>query len=301
MLGRLRAGTAPSLAGGRYFLLEPPHTVAPPRFSEAMFDFVAAGYVPVLTHPERLTWIRPHYAAFVALVKSGVWMQVTAGSLTGRFGKDARYFGEKMLDEGLVHLLATDAHGVRHRAPLLAEGREAAAKRVGAEEAQRLVVDRPQAILDNRRPAEVAPVPALLEGGVKPRRRGFLGRFIGRGPRQLVAPPARVFVPPVGSPRAGVPGGREYCFVDAANPRHPGRRGRGHWQGPLGPGQAKTMQSVVLSVKSEMTSGRAPGRATLRADRHRLGDARPRASDCPGAAAGRPAVDCRSADPGHAP
>ncbi len=183
LLGRLRAGTAPSLAGGRYFLLEPPHTVAPPRFSEAMFDFVGAGYVPVLTHPERLTWIRPHYAVFVALVNSGVWMQVTAGSLTGRFGKDARYFGEKMLDEGLVHLLATDAHGVRHRAPLLAEGREAAAKRIGAEEAQRLVVDRPQAILDNRRPAEVTPIPALREGGVKPRRHGFLGRLVGRGLR----------------------------------------------------------------------------------------------------------------------
>ena len=149
-----------------------------------MFDFVAAGYVPVLTHPERLTWIRQHYAVFVALVKSGVWMQVTAGSLTGRFGKDARYFGEKMLDEGLVHLLATDAHGVRHRAPLLAEGREAAAKRVGAEEAQRLVVDRPQAILDNRRPVEVTAVPALLEGGMKPRRRGFLGRLLGRAPRR---------------------------------------------------------------------------------------------------------------------
>jgi tyrosine-protein phosphatase YwqE len=113
LLGRLRAGTAPSLAGGRYFLLEPPHTVAPPRFRESMFDFVAAGYVPVLTHPERLTWIRGHYGVFVALVKSGVWMQVTAGSLTGRFGKEARYFGEKMLDDGLVHVLATDAHSAR--------------------------------------------------------------------------------------------------------------------------------------------------------------------------------------------
>ncbi len=181
MLGRLRAGTAPSLAGGRYFLLEPPHTVAPPRFAEAMFDFVAAGYVPVLTHPERLTWIKQHYDVFVALVKSGVWMQVTAGSLTGRFGKGARYFGEKMLDEGLVHLLATDAHSVRHRAPLLAEGREAAAKRVGAEEAQRLVVDRPQAILDNRRPAEVMPVPALRNQESSTERPGFFARLVGRG------------------------------------------------------------------------------------------------------------------------
>ena len=183
LLGRLRAGTAPSLAGGRYFLLEPPHHVAPPRFTESMFEFAAAGYTAVLTHPERLTWIRGHYDVFVSLVKGGVWMQVTAGSLTGRFGKEARYFGEKMLDEGLVHLLATDAHGVKHRAPLLAEGREAAAKRVGAEEAQRLVVDRPQAILDNRRPAEVEPVPALSAKASGRWRRAFLARLGAHRPR----------------------------------------------------------------------------------------------------------------------
>jgi protein-tyrosine phosphatase len=179
LLARLRAGTAPSLAGSRYFLLEPPHTVAPPRFSEAMFDFVAAGYVPVLTHPERLSWIKSHYDVFVALVKSGVWMQVTAGSLTGRFGKAARFFGEKMLDEGLVHVLATDAHSARHRAPLLAEGREAAARWVGGDEAQRLVRDRPQAILDDRNPAEVTPVPALRDGPSEARP-GFFSRLGGR-------------------------------------------------------------------------------------------------------------------------
>jgi len=183
LLGRLRAGTAPSLAGGRYFLLEPPHTVAPPRFAESMFDFVAAGYVPVLTHPERLSWIKQHYEVFVALVKSGVWMQVTAGSLNGRFGETAKYFGEKMLGEGLVHLLATDAHSLRNRPPLLAEGRRAAEKFVGAEEAVRLVFDRPQAILDNRPPKEVAPIPSLRDDWVDPARRGFLSRIMGRGRR----------------------------------------------------------------------------------------------------------------------
>ncbi len=75
----------------------------------------------------------------------------------------------------------TDAHSVRHRAPLLAEGRDAAAKRIGADEAQRLVVDRPQAILDNLRPAEVAPVRALRDTESGPRRRGFFSRFGRRG------------------------------------------------------------------------------------------------------------------------
>ncbi len=180
LLSRLQAGTAPTLAGGRYFLLEPPHTVAPPRFAEAVFDFVNAGFVPVITHPERLTWIRKHYDVFAALVKSGAWMQVTAGSLTGRFGAVARQVAERMLDDGLVHVLGTDAHSARHRAPLLAEGRAAAEKRVGSDEARRLVIERPQAVLDDRPPAEVIAVPALREGGWKASRRGALARLIGR-------------------------------------------------------------------------------------------------------------------------
>jgi protein-tyrosine phosphatase len=181
LLGRIIAGTAPTLAGSRYLLLEPPHTVAPPRFAESVFDFVAAGYVPVITHPERLTWIKAHYAVFAALVRSGVWLQVTAGSLNGRFGETAQYYGQKLLDDGLVHILATDAHGHRRRAPLLAEGRRAAEKWVGAEEAQRLVGERPQAILDNRAPQQVAPVPALREGGVVRPKRSLFARLTGRG------------------------------------------------------------------------------------------------------------------------
>ena len=180
LLGRIRARTAPTLGASRYLLLEPSHTVATPRFAETVFDFVAAGYVPVITHPERLAWIGSHYDAFVALVRGGVWMQLTAGSLAGRFGRTAQRLGQRMLGDGLVHILATDAHGARHRQPLLAEGRRAAERHVGAEEAERLVVGRPQAILDDRPPSEVAPVPALRERFAPPRR-GVLARLFERG------------------------------------------------------------------------------------------------------------------------
>jgi protein-tyrosine phosphatase len=176
---RVKNGTAPTLHGGRYFLLEPSHHGAPPRFEESVFDFTATGYVPIITHPERLTWIEGHYRVFESLFKSGTWMQITAGSLTGRFGSRAKYWAERMLDDGIVHLLATDAHGVKHRAPLLAEGMQAAEKWVGAEEAQRLVFDRPMAILENRAPSDVAPVPAQDPAGRKPRSQGIWAKLTG--------------------------------------------------------------------------------------------------------------------------
>jgi protein-tyrosine phosphatase len=116
--------------------------------------------VPVITHPERLSWIESHYSVMKRLVRRGVWMQVTSGSLAGRFGKRPRYWGERMLSEGLVHLLATDSHGIRKRPPHLAEGRDLAARRIGETQATMLVIGRPRAILMNLSPSEV-PMPQL--------------------------------------------------------------------------------------------------------------------------------------------
>ena len=159
---RLEAGVFPTLNASRYFLLEPPHHSLPPRFTEAIFQVLACGLVPVITHPERLTWlVTEHYHLFVEAVKQGAWLQVTAGSLTGRFGNRARYWGQRMLEDGLVHILATDAHSIGQRPPLLHEGVDAAAKWVGAEEAERLVNERPRGIIDNAEPSDLPLVPFL--------------------------------------------------------------------------------------------------------------------------------------------
>jgi protein-tyrosine phosphatase len=157
MVAGLRGGTILSIADTRYVLVEPPHHVAPPRVDAFFFDLLAAGYVPVLTHPERLRWIEAHYETFVRLARAGVWMQVTSGSLTGAFGARPKYWAERMLDEGLIHILASDAHGVRRRKPDLAEGRAAAEKWVGAEEAEQLTYLRPYAMLEDADPSTVRP------------------------------------------------------------------------------------------------------------------------------------------------
>jgi len=163
------AGRVPTLAGSRYLLLEPPHHVAPPRLEESVFELLLAGVVPVITHPERLTWIEDQYPVFERLVRGGAWMQITAGSLTGRFGRRPRYWAERMLDDGLVHLLASDAHHPRRRPPLLAEGRAAAALRVGDVEAGHLVVTRPRGIVDDVAPDRLPALPASQNARPVPR------------------------------------------------------------------------------------------------------------------------------------
>ncbi len=177
LMAGIRAGRVPTLCGSRYLLLEPPHHVAPPRFGDSVFALMAGGIVPVITHPERLSWIESHYGIFRDLARQGAWMQLTAGSLTGRFGSRPRYWAERMLDEGLVHLVATDSHHADRRPPLLAEAREAAARRLGPEEATRLVVTRPQGILDDLPPERMALPPGLGQPSQDRAKRGFWQRL----------------------------------------------------------------------------------------------------------------------------
>jgi protein-tyrosine phosphatase len=158
-LAELRSGKLLSLADSRYILVEPPHHVAPPRLEELFFSLIAAQYVPILTHPERLTWISSNYPTITRLNTAGTWLQITAGSLAGDFGRNARYWAERLLDEGRVHLLATDAHDLERRPPNLGRGRELAARRVGDAEAENLVETRPRGVLHNVPPSEL-PLPA---------------------------------------------------------------------------------------------------------------------------------------------
>jgi protein-tyrosine phosphatase len=88
-VGALRSGHLLPLHGSRYVLVEPPHRSAPPRLEEFFLDLIAHGYVPILTHPERLSWIQDKYDLVGDLVNAGVWMQLTSGSLTGAFGSSA--------------------------------------------------------------------------------------------------------------------------------------------------------------------------------------------------------------------
>jgi len=156
----LNSGRLLSLAESRYVLVEPPHHVAPVRLEDFFFDLMVAGYHPILTHPERLSWIRSHYPLVQRLVHAGVWMQVTAGSLIGAFGREAQYWAERMLDEGCVHLLATDAHDIERRPPNLSLGLERAARRIGVDAAKDLVVTRPKGVIDDVSPSTL-PLPQL--------------------------------------------------------------------------------------------------------------------------------------------
>lgn len=174
----LSAGRLQTLGASRYFLFEPPHHVAPPRLEDAVFDVMTAGYHPLITHPERLTWIEAHYEVIKRIANGGAWMQITAGSVTGVFGKRPQYWAERMLSEGMVHVLATDAHNLHRRTPVLSAAVEAIAKRLGEAAAIDMVVTRPHAVLED---ADPSTVPDPVGDAEDRKSRGFFQKFLGLG------------------------------------------------------------------------------------------------------------------------
>lgn len=175
LLEGLESGRVPTLHGSRYFLLEPSHHVAPPGFEDAVLRIMAAGYVPVVTHPERLSWVETHYDTFVRLARRGVWMQLTAGAIAGKFGKRARWWSQRFLGDGMVHIVASDAHGTGRRSPVMSDAIPLMRRLAGDDEVRQMLVHRPQAILDDSEPEDVKPPPGLEAGaGTSTAKRGRL-------------------------------------------------------------------------------------------------------------------------------
>jgi protein-tyrosine phosphatase len=156
LVASLEDGTLPTLHNSRYFLFEPPHHVALPRLPDLVHNALLAGYVPVITHPERLAYIEADYDQFVDMARQGAWIQLTGGSLLGRFGPRVKKITERFLNDGVTHLLASDGHNLKNRTPELSEARDAAAAIIGAEEAFRLVNERPAAVIANMDPTDVS-------------------------------------------------------------------------------------------------------------------------------------------------
>ena len=106
--------------------------------------------IPMIAHPERNRDILADYNKIKPLIRLNCLFQVTAASVCGDFGEGCLVIANKLLEQNLVTILATDAHSVKRRPPKLRQGREAAAKIVGEEVANRLVLGNPLVIAQSK-------------------------------------------------------------------------------------------------------------------------------------------------------
>ncbi len=131
----------------KIMLLEMPHSHILPGSDNLVKWLLARNITPMIAHPERNKEVMRNPAKIKPFTDMGCLLQVTAGSVAGRFGDAAQKTAEQLLHQGLVSVLASDGHNAKARPPLLNEGVAAAANIIGEIEAEALVTVNPQKIL----------------------------------------------------------------------------------------------------------------------------------------------------------
>jgi protein-tyrosine phosphatase len=168
-----------TINGKQYLLVEFDDLTIPTTLNDAFYELMVAGLQPIITHPERNLTIQRHPERMKVWLREGCLVQVTAASLTGRFGRTAQSLAAQFLEKDWVHFLATDAHNLESRPPKLREGYDAVAKLFGTATAKRLCVDNPRAAFFGEEWPEQPAPQAIEEEDRAPqgRRKGLLGRL----------------------------------------------------------------------------------------------------------------------------
>lgn len=156
-----RDGSLQTLNHSRYLLLELPTALFPPHLEPFIDRLLERGVVPVIAHPERNLGVQANPNKLYPLVERGVLVQITAQSVTGEFGRDAKRCADILLQCDLCHVIATDAHSTTGRPPILRAGVQKASDVVGPMRAHAMVTSIPAAILRNE-PVQV-PAPKLYQ------------------------------------------------------------------------------------------------------------------------------------------
>jgi len=115
--------------------------------------------IAALPRSSRNPILRQNLLRVAEWAEQGCVIQMTGGALTGAWGERTRRAAEWLLEHQAVHVLATDAHDLEKRPPVLSTAREAAAAIAGEEVAEALTETNPRAIVTNQ-PLPYFPEPA---------------------------------------------------------------------------------------------------------------------------------------------
>jgi len=158
MLEAIREGRAITIDNaGKYLLLELPPQNIPPQIKDEIFSLKLNGITPIITHPERHPAMQRDLRILHELVSMGALAQVTAMSVAGEFGLPIRACAQAMLEQRLIHVIASDAHSVESRPPILSRAVEDAADILGSLEEAEDMVNRVPTLILSGEPVDAAP------------------------------------------------------------------------------------------------------------------------------------------------
>ncbi|TYK64784.1 tyrosine-protein phosphatase [Colwellia echini] len=129
--------------GQQFMLLEFPHSHIPAG-SDMLVKYLKKNNItPVIAHPERNRDLLKAPHKIKSFVQLGCWFQVTASSITGHFGEECQALALNYIEQDLIQIIASDAHNLKRRPPVLSQARSKITALFGEEKAHQLFFANP--------------------------------------------------------------------------------------------------------------------------------------------------------------
>jgi protein-tyrosine phosphatase len=131
----------------RYALVEFPFEF--PSYASLLADILRGQEIrPILAHIEKYPMLAHNPARVRELIDLGFLTQVNADSIVGRSHPDLSVACRRLVQRGLVHLVASDAHSITTRPPRLKQAFDTVTRWTDPATAGLLFRDNPQQVVD---------------------------------------------------------------------------------------------------------------------------------------------------------
>lgn len=101
---------ASTINNSRYILFELPMNSKTFLAKEIVYRAIEKGYLPIIAHPERYTYVQEDINYARELSNMGALFQSNYGSIIGMYGNHAKKTIYKLLEDDLIQFLGSDVH-----------------------------------------------------------------------------------------------------------------------------------------------------------------------------------------------
>ena len=138
---------ASTINNTRYLLFELPMNTKPLFVKEMVYELMQNGYIPIIAHPERYTYVQENIQYIEELAGMGALFQSNYGSIIGMYGNSAKKTLKKLLKNNLISFLGSDVHKTGQIYPKIPKALKKLRKILSAEELEKLTTLNAQKVL----------------------------------------------------------------------------------------------------------------------------------------------------------
>lgn len=147
---KLFQGDIMTLNNSRYVLLEFSPASRHSQIVRGVSEILGCGFIPIIAHAERYDGFQSSPTIAREVTGMGALIQLNADSIMGKCGYQTKNLCHNLLKDECVHFIASDAHDITKRPPLLRDCFLTIRKKYAEEYAARVFYENAQAVIENR-------------------------------------------------------------------------------------------------------------------------------------------------------